>query len=47
MLQGGELIGVGLDELVVARGQGERITRKQAMDGAQVLGVNGDVSLLH
>ena len=32
--QGGELVDVGLDKLLVAHGQGERITRKHAMDGA-------------
>ena len=32
--QGGELIDVGLDELIVAHGQGERITHEHAMDGA-------------
>ena len=45
-LQGGGLVDVGLDKLIVVHGQGERITREHAMDGAQVLGVDGDVSPL-
>ena len=45
-LQGGEFVDVGLNELVAMRGQGERITHEHAMDGAQVLGVDGDVSPL-
>jgi len=42
----GELVNVGLDERIVACGQREGIPCGHAMDVAQALGVDGDISLL-